>query len=195
MQLEWREYKPFCIETVKIRKLKNNLCKEMRGKMVNSYVFKSPIGLLKICEEHGRLTNLYLQKETSGTEQLRNHELHSDLLYEAYKQINEYFMGKRMDFDLPLSYTGTEFQQRIWKELQTIPYGETRSYEDIAVNIGNKKAVRAVGQANNRNPIIIIVPCHRVIHKNGNIGGFGCGIEVKKYLLNLERNTSLRTLT
>ena len=82
---------------------------------------------------------------------------------------------------------GTTFQKQVWEELQRIPYGETRSYEDIAVAIGNPKAVRAVGQANNRNPLLIIVPCHRVIHKNGDITGFACGTEVKKYLLDLEK--------
>jgi len=78
----------------------------------------------------------------------------------------------------------------VWAELQKIPYGEVRSYLDIAIGIGNDKAVRAVGQANNKNPIMIIVPCHRVIHKNGNIGGFGCGINVKRFLLELEGNTA-----
>ena len=75
----------------------------------------------------------------------------------------------------------------MWKALQEIPYGETRSYEDIAIAVGNKKAVRAVGQANNKNPLMIIVPCHRVIHKNGEISGFACGTDVKKYLLDLEK--------
>lgn len=155
--------------------------------MSDSYVFKSPIGLLKICEEEGRLTNLHLQQKESHIAASQDYALHSDLLYEAYKQINEYFAGRRKEFDLPISFRGTAFQQRVWKELQRIPYGETRSYEDIAVGIGNPKAVRAVGQANNRNPIMIIVPCHRVIHKNGDIDGFACGIEVKKYLLDLEK--------
>lgn len=88
---------------------------------------------------------------------------------------------------MPLSYEGTEFQNKVWTSLQKIPYGETRSYEDIAEDIGNKKAVRAVGQANNKNPIMIIIPCHRVIHKNGDINGFACGVDVKKYLLDLEK--------
>ena len=155
---------------------------------MNDYVFKSPIGYLKICEENGSLTELCLLQDAKDIVLSQNYEWHSDLLYEAYKQINEYFAGKRKKFDLPVGSKGTAFQQQVWKELQKIPYGETRSYQDIAVNIGNPKGVRAVGQANNKNPIIIIVPCHRVIHKNGNIDGFACGIEVKKYLLDLERN-------
>lgn len=161
--------------------------------MVDSYVFKSPIGFLKIYEENHRITNLSLQQEENSIGPSKDFTGHSDLLYEAYKQLQEYFMGNRKKFDLPISYAGTLFQQQVWKELQNIPYGETRSYEDIAVGIGNRKAVRAVGQANNKNPIMIIVPCHRVIHKNGSIGGFGCGIDVKKYLLDLEKNNSDNT--
>jgi methylated-DNA-[protein]-cysteine S-methyltransferase len=100
--------------------------------------------------------------------------------------LDEYFEGKRRQFDLPFYYEGTVFQRRVWEELRKIPYGETRSYEDIAVQVGNPKAQRAIGQANNRNPLLIIVPCHRVIHKNGDISGFACGIEAKRYLLDLE---------
>lgn len=154
---------------------------------MSSYLFKSPIGSLKICETNGNITNLNLERE-ADIELSMNFLHRSDVLYEAYKQLNEYFAGKRIKFDLPINYSGTQFQQRVWKELQSIPYGETRSYEDIATGIGNPKAVRAVGQANNRNPIMIIVPCHRVIHKNGDIKGFACGVEVKKYLLDLEKS-------
>lgn len=115
-----------------------------------------------------------------------SNKIHSDLLYEAYVQLNEYFTGKRKVFDLPINLNGTSFQQKVWKELRNIPYGETKSYRDIASSIGNKKAVRAVGCANSKNPILIIVPCHRVINKNGKLGGFACGIDVKKFLLELE---------
>ena len=90
-------------------------------------------------------------------------ELHSDFLYEVYTQVNEYLTGRRKQFDVPLKYQGTQFQQSVWQELQKIPYGETRSYQEIAAVIGNEKAVRAVGQANNKNPILLIIPCHRVI--------------------------------
>lgn len=109
-----------------------------------------------------------------------------------YTQINEYFEGKREQFDVPLKCEGTPFQQSVWRQLQKIPYGETRSYQEIAIGIGNEKAVRAVGQANNKNPIMIIIPCHRVIHKNGDITGFACGLEVKQYLLELEKGMGLR---
>ena len=155
--------------------------------MTNSYTFKTPIGFVKICEENDKLTSLSLWQGEPETALSSNFAQHSELLYEAYRQINEYFTGKRKKFELPICCMGTTFQKQVWEELQRIPYGETRSYEDIAFAIGNPKAVRAVGQANNRNQLLIIVPCHRVIHKNGDITGFACGTEVKKYLLDLEK--------
>lgn len=154
--------------------------------MTNHYVFKSPIGLLDIRGENDKITGLSLQVKESDAAFSQKFTQHSELLYEAYRQLDEYFSGKRTEFALPLYYTGTVFQKQVWKELQSIPYGETRSYQDIAAAIGNPKAVRAIGQANHRNPIMIIVPCHRVIHKNGDISGFACGVEAKKYLLDLE---------
>ena len=155
--------------------------------MTNNYTFKTPIGFIKICEENNKLTALSLQQGEAETALSSKFAQHSELLYEAYRQINEYFAGKRKKFELPISNMGTAFQKQVWEELQKIPYGETRSYEDIAVAIGNPKAVRAVGQANSRNQLLIIVPCHRVIHKNGDITGFACGTEAKKYLLDLEK--------
>lgn len=162
--------------------------------MENSYSFQSPIGFLTICEQDNQLTRLYLDNQDRGILQSRNFEYHSDFLHEVYHQLNEYFAGKRKIFDLPVDSKGTAFQKAVWRELQKIPYGETRSYEDIAVAIGNKKAVRAIGQANARNPIMIVVPCHRVIRKNGDISGFACGVEAKRYLLNLERENSINQL-
>lgn len=154
---------------------------------MDSYVWESPIGLLKICEENGRITRLYLQQEAPDPAPVRKNVQHSELLSEACRQLNEYFQGRRRKFDLPVGGAGTAFQQRVWEQLRSIPYGETRSYADIAAAIDNPRAVRAVGQANNRNPILILTPCHRVIHKNGELGGFGCGTEVKRYLLDLEK--------
>lgn len=162
--------------------------------MENSYSFQSPIGFLTICEQDNQLTRLYLDNQDRGILQSRNFEYHSDFLHEVYHQLNEYFAGKRKIFDLSVDGKGTAFQKAVWRELQKIPYGETRSYEDIAVAIGNKKAVRAIGQANGRNPIMIVVPCHRVIRKNGDISGFACGVEAKRYLLNLERENSINQL-
>ncbi|MEO4054994.1 methylated-DNA--[protein]-cysteine S-methyltransferase [Solibacillus sp. CAU 1738] len=102
------------------------------------------------------------------------------------QMFNEYFAGERTQFDLPIYYRGTAFQERIWQVLQDIPYGETCSYSDIAQRIGNPKAVRAVGGAIGANPVMIVVPCHRVIGKNGSLTGFRGGLELKKLLLTIE---------
>jgi methylated-DNA-[protein]-cysteine S-methyltransferase len=109
------------------------------------------------------------------------------LIQKAAEQIEEYFAGKRKKFSLPIVMRGTEFQMDVWRALQSIPYGETRSYKDIAAQIGRPKAVRAVGMANHRNPISIIVPCHRVIGHNGSLTGYGGGLPLKQYLLELEQ--------
>lgn len=111
------------------------------------------------------------------------------LLLEACRQLDEYFSRQRKTFQLPTKQTGTPFQQQVWQVLESIPYGQTRSYQDIARAIGNPKAMRAVGQANNRNKILILVPCHRVIQKDGQLGGFEFGVDAKKWLLELERKT------
>lgn len=107
-------------------------------------------------------------------------------LAEACKQLQEYFAKERTSFDLTLDVQGTEFQEKVWEELKKIPYGEVRTYQDIATALGNPKAVRAVGMANNRNPICIVVPCHRVVGKNNKLTGYAGGVEKKEYLLNLE---------
>jgi len=106
------------------------------------------------------------------------------------RQLEEYFSGHRQHFDLPLAPSVSEFQGRVLTELQRIPYGETRSYQDIARAIGNPKAVRAVGGANGSNPIPIVIPCHRVVGSNGTLTGFGGGLEAKRFLLDLERRHS-----
>jgi methylated-DNA-[protein]-cysteine S-methyltransferase len=106
---------------------------------------------------------------------------------ETRMQLEEYFNGKRREFDLNLAPDGTAFQRDVLNALQGIPYGETRSYQEIAVGVGRPKAVRAVGAANGRNPLPIVIPCHRVIGANGSLTGFGGGIPIKKYLLDLEQ--------
>ena len=108
----------------------------------------------------------------------------------ARQQLEEYFAGERKDFDLPLHLSGTDFQVQVLRELQRIPYGETTSYGDIAERIGRPKAMRAVGAANGRNPIPIIVPCHRVIGSSGDLTGFGGGLDTKEALLRLEAENS-----
>jgi len=111
-----------------------------------------------------------------------------EFFIEAARQLEAYFSGKLKSFEIKISPEGTEFQKSVWKALCEIPYGETRNYKDIARSIGNPKAYRAVGLANNRNPIAIIVPCHRVIGSNGKLTGYACGLDVKEFLLRLEKN-------
>jgi methylated-DNA-[protein]-cysteine S-methyltransferase len=117
---------------------------------------------------------------------------HSPLMRETLRQLRAYFSGELHRFDLPLDLVGTEFQQRVWRALQTIPYGETRSYSQIAAQIEAPRAVRAVGAANGRNPIPIVVPCHRVIGASGDLVGFGGGLDWKRLLLTLETKNAER---
>lgn len=147
---------------------------------------QSPVGDLTLTEENGALTGLYF-----GRRSLEGEEGLTALLERAFQQLEEYFAGKRKQFDLPLSLRGTEFQRQVWAALRDIPYGETRSYGQIAQAVGRPKAVRAVGMANHRNPISIIVPCHRVVGADGSLTGYGGGLENKKFLLALERGCSL----
>ncbi len=149
-------------------------------------VVQSPVGDLTLTEENGALTGLYF-----GRRSLEGEEGLTALLERASRQLEEYFAGKRKQFDLPLSLRGTEFQRQVWAALRDIPYGETRSYGQIAQAVGRPKAVRAVGMANHRNPISIIVPCHRVVGADGSLTGYGGGLENKKFLLALERGGSL----
>jgi methylated-DNA-[protein]-cysteine S-methyltransferase len=109
------------------------------------------------------------------------------VLLETERQLAEYFSGKRIDFDLPLQPDGSEFQKKVWRALREIPFGQTRSYRDLAVAVGSSKAARAVGAANSKNPLSIIVPCHRVVSANGSFTGFAGGLETKAALLALER--------
>lgn len=156
---------------------------------MNSWIYDSPIGKLRICEENGAITQLHiLSKEERVTDkEMTAHTEMPLVLKEACRQLSEYFAGERRQFELPLCLKGTDFQRKVWQALREIPYGETRSYQDIAVAIGNSKAVRAIGGANHNNPVMIIVPCHRVIQKDGSLGGFGGGVDVKRYLLELEK--------
>lgn len=114
------------------------------------------------------------------------------VLKETERQLKEYFAGKRTQFDLPLDFQGTDFQKRVWKALLKIPFGETRSYAQIARAVGKPNAVRAVGAANGRNPISIIAPCHRVIGKDGKLTGFAGGLDAKAHLLALEQTQAQR---
>ena len=156
-----------------------------------SYQYKlmpSPVGQLTLVARNGKLNAILW--ETERANRVRLGELHqaddSPVLLEAERQLREYFTGTRNQFDLELDFDGTDFQKQVWQALLTIPFGETRSYSQIAQQIGNPKAVRAVGAANGRNPISIIAPCHRVIGASGGLTGFAGGLEAKQYLLALE---------
>jgi len=144
---------------------------------------------------HYKFCNLYIAEEDgaicfvsfgAGKIPENFEKSETPLIKKAAKQFDEYFKKDRQIFDLPLILHGTDFQKKVWKALQKIPYGQTRSYAQLAVMIGNPKACRAVGMANNRNPIAIIVPCHRVIGHDGSLTGFGGGLELKQNLLDLE---------
>ena len=151
--------------------------------METVYFYKSPAGILGITEENNSISKVFFADKKSIS---REHAGENPLIKMAVRQLDEYFKKKRKIFDLPLSPHGTDFQRSVWKALQSIPYGETRSYMDIAAEIGNPKACRAVGMANNRNPIVIIIPCHRVIGKDKSLTGYGGGLEIKQFLLELE---------
>ena len=152
--------------------------------------YQSPFGLIRICETGGFLTRADFLEQSpeskySQSESIQNSNI---LLKDACRQLGEYFEGRRQKFDLSLKPHGTEFQRSAWESLLSIPYGETRSYLQQAEHIQNPKALRAIGQANSRNPISIIIPCHRVIGKNGSLTGYAGGLERKKLLLALEHS-------
>lgn len=150
---------------------------------MNSILYSPPFkGLLKVEEIDGKITGISYQK--SGTTNLKTS---SSVLRKTIKELDEYFSGKRKKFTVPLLLDGTEFQKKVWKSLQKIPYGKTASYKDVAIDIKNDKSYRAVGMANNKNKIIILVPCHRVIKNNGDSKGFAIEQNIKEFLLNLEK--------
>ena len=148
--------------------------------MIYRYSYETVLGSVTLVEEDGALLAISTHHVYDGICQ------ETTLIKEAHQQLSEYLKGERKSFDLPLRMKGTDFQQRVWNALLDIPYGETRSYKQIAEAIGNPKAVRAVGMANNRNPLLIVVPCHRVIGADGKLVGYGAGIEKKEFLLRLE---------
>jgi methylated-DNA-[protein]-cysteine S-methyltransferase len=146
----------------------------------------SPIGELLLTGDGDALTRLLMSPFTVDPSWTRD----DDGLRPFVRQLDDYFSGKRRDFDMALAPVGTEFQMRVWAALREIPYGETWSYLELATRIGNPKACRAVGLANGRNPIAVVVPCHRVIGANGSLTGYGGGMDRKRLLLDLERSTA-----
>ncbi|HBR03236.1 MAG TPA: methylated-DNA--[protein]-cysteine methyltransferase [Ruminiclostridium sp.] len=152
--------------------------------MKKLYFYQTGIGKIGIAENQGSITDIFFGSEKVPRDILLEE---TSLLREAAGQLQEYFLGKLRRFDLPLSPEGTAFQKSVWRALCEIPYGETRTYGEIAREIGNKRACRAVGMANNKNPAVIVIPCHRVIGANGKLVGYGGGLDMKAYLLNLEK--------
>lgn len=148
--------------------------------------YPSPIGKLALIADEKALRGLYFEESRHGGPPEDAVPGSNAVIKKTCKQLDEYFAGKRDTFDLPLAPDGTAFQKQVWIALTKIPFGETRSYGEIAKSIGSPSASRAVGAANGRNPIPVIVPCHRVIGANGSLTGFGGGMKRKQYLLALE---------
>lgn len=148
-------------------------------------VYHSPFGDMELDYEEDAVTVLKMaEKKAVG-------EAPEGLALAVFQELDEYFQGKRKTFDIPLRTHGTAFQEKVWAALRAIPYGEVRSYKEVAEAIGHPKAYRAVGMANNANPIFIIVPCHRVIGADGSLTGYGGGLPMKRALLSLEKGNRI----
>ena len=150
------------------------------------YIYKSKIGNIYIKTDENYVYNINFINLSSINQ---NIEYKKNIITEkVINQLEEYFNGKRKIFELPVKLIGSEFQKKVWKELEKIPYGQTKTYKDIAIKIGNPNASRAIGNANNKNPIAIVIPCHRVIGCNNKLIGYAGGIYKKIQLLELEKN-------
>lgn len=158
---------------------------EERKEIMKTAIYHSPFGDMELSYEEGGVISLRMAEEgTKG-------EAPFGLALTVFRELDEYFQGRRKTFDIPCRTHGTAFQEKVWAALREIPYGETRSYRDIAEAIGHPKAYRAVGMANNANPLFIIIPCHRVIGADGSLTGYGGGLPMKKALLMLEKKHSI----
>ncbi len=149
------------------------------------FPYNTPVGHVTIAADGSAITNIAF-----GDVELEGERRATQLTNSCANQIQEYLAGRRQLFDVPLNPHGTDFQKKVWAQLQLIPYGQTRTYSQIAEAIGNPKSARAVGRANNQNPIPIVIPCHRVIGANGALVGYGGGLRIKEFLLNIERAPS-----
>ncbi len=154
-----------------------------------SATYPSPIGTLEIIASNGAITEIRFTE--NQTEHINNA---TGILKEACKQLEEYFQHKRKDFSLPLAPSGTDFQKKVWNILKEIPYGQVVSYKEISRRLGNEKQIRAAANANGRNPILIFIPCHRVIGSNGTLTGYSGGLDKKKKLLEIEQSPVQHTL-
>ena len=146
------------------------------------FTYPTPLGPMTVASDGTAVTHVLF-----GTHVLEGRAAPTELTNRTANELQEYLAGKRTAFDIPLAPAGTEFQRAVWKALQNIPYGQTRSYADIAAVVGNPQATRAVGSANNRNPIAVLIPCHRVVGSNGKLTGYAGGLALKQRLLDLER--------
>jgi methylated-DNA-[protein]-cysteine S-methyltransferase len=151
-------------------------------------LMNSPVGTLRLIASDKGLAGVWFERTRPGRVRPRGdvENARHPVLVETERQLREYFAGRRQSFDLPLDFVGTPFQRSVWKALLTIPFGQTRSYGQIAKQVGRPSASRAVGAANGRNPVAIVAPCHRVIGSTGALTGFGGGLDVKERLLRLE---------
>ncbi|MGN0254502.1 MAG: methylated-DNA--[protein]-cysteine S-methyltransferase [Chordicoccus sp.] len=164
---------------------------------ISRSVLDTPVGPLRIiasqeavlCVEQAERerTDAGLEADEIPADRILSGDASGELVRDCGTELKEYFAGERRYFDLPVSPEGTDFQKNVWKQLQQIPYGETRTYGELAAMTGNKKASRAVGMANHCNPVLILIPCHRVIGADGSLTGYAAGIEAKKYLLQMEK--------
>ncbi len=152
-------------------------------------LLSSPLGFLLLGADASGLTSVRLVNDFYAVQETTSD---NPFLRESAMQIRAYFAGTLRRFDVPLHPAGTPFQQRVWAALREIPYGETRSYKDIAQAVGSPRAFRAVGMANHRNPLLLVTPCHRVIAANGALRGFACGLECKSFLLRFEKENILK---
>lgn len=167
------------------------VAEERKERIVKQYCYyQSPVGTLLLIGSDGVLEELHFPNTSRQVEVTDSWQCNEEYFKQALQQLAEYFAGSRQQFDLTIAPKGTVFQKSVWWELQKIPFGKTASYGEIAKRIGNSKACRVVGLANARNPLPIIVPCHRVIGKDGSLTGFGGGLEIKQQLLDLETRPS-----
>jgi len=157
--------------------------------MVSLYTYPTRLGEIAIAEEKDAIIALCLPGELVPQGAILRE---TPLLKRAGEQLNEYLAGELMEFNLPLAPQGTDFMRMVWEQLRKIPYGETRSYKQIALSVGSPRGCRAVGRANNRNPVPIFIPCHRVIGSSGKLVGYGGGLSIKTFLLELEKTRALQ---
>ncbi len=151
---------------------------------MNICFYHSPIGKIAIAEENEKIVRIFLQTDKIPFDAIVTT---NSTLSVAMKQLDEYFAGKRKNFSLPIELNGSDFNVKVWQEILKIPYGKTVSYQEIAKKIGKPTACRAIGQAANKNPLPLIIPCHRIIGKNGKLTGFVCSVKVKQKLLDMEK--------